>query len=393
MGTFHANAKSTNVETHRNHIGRTVLVLSTFYHDSYFSSLAYFLPEVDPDLVKADVAPKPVCPDIKASEGATSSDSVRGMRYNGVMGSVCKHHFAYKLLNISSRGEKYIFARTILESITKEHWVRALIFKYDIWCNFLPYLINRGFVGIPAVACIPIGHAMTHIMKCQYKYFPWLVSGNGLSPGEEIETFWSKLRYLWARIREMGIGTREDAISDAVEQINRLVFEELPYTLLRQLDRAEAARLFSDEELSELRRKFSQVPLADEDLDSLDLSTFGEVISVDWKVSYVRTLLEYNHLLAQVELCHPNTPEFNALHATLRKTNKILLEIERSKEITRFSRSRAHQYKDAALMEWYRDIKDKLRTYLVLERYYSERQKTYRKQLTLKRGQNSDLKK
>jgi len=216
--------------------------------------LAYFLPEVDPEEVKLDVAPPPECPDIKASEYADSTAHHKHLRYSGIMGSVCKHHSFYKMVNISSRGEKYIFARRILESVNREPWAGTVIFKYDIWCNFLPYLRNREFIGIPRIACIPIGHSLTHIIKCQYKFFPWLVPGNGLSSGEEVETGWSKLRYLWSKIREMSIGTREDAISDALEHINRLMLEELPEILLRQLDRVTSAQMLAQNDLSELRR-------------------------------------------------------------------------------------------------------------------------------------------
>lgn len=343
-------------------------------------NIAYFLPEVDPEEVKADVPPpNPVCPDIKASEGASANKALLGIKYNGIMGSICKHHSVYKMLNISSRGEKYIFARTILESICNELWTKTIIFKYDIWCNFLPYLRNRNFVGIPRISCIPIGHALTHIMKCQYQYFPWLVEGNGLSPGEEIETLWSKLRHLWARIREMGLGTREDAISDQIEQINRMVLEELPEMLLKQLDRVERARLMALQDLKELRETFPQVDLSDLALNSLDLSKFGSVIAVDWKIRYVRFMLEYKHQQSQADSFDPDTPEFNASHISIRALNKVLLDTEKDKKIARFTEDRMLLYRDAALVLWKRDLKDKLRTTMVLDKYYADKQKTYRK--------------
>jgi len=343
------------------------------------SMLAYFLPEVDPEEVKLDVAPPPECPDIKASEYADSTAHHKHLRYSGIMGSVCKHHSFYKMVNISSRGEKYIFARKILETMNREPWAETVIFKYDIWCNFLPYLRNRDFIRIPGIACIPIGHSLTHIIKCQYKFFPWLVPGNGLSSGEEVETGWSKLRYLWSKIREMGIGTREDAISDALEHINRLMLEELPEILLRQLDRVTSAETLAQTDLAELRRLFPDAPLSDAELDNIDLGTFGNVITVEWQARYVRFILELRHLTYEAETCDPDTPEFTQLQVKIRKINKTIEDYERKQGINRYGEAQIARWKDAGLGEWLRDIKDKLRTNLVLENHYRERSATYRK--------------
>jgi hypothetical protein len=221
---------------------------------------------------------------------------------------------------------------------------------------------------------------MTHIMSCQYRYFPWLVQGNGLSPGEEIETLWSKLRQLWARIREMGLGTREDAISDAIEQINRIVLEELPEILIRQLHRAETAKFLASRELADLR-KIPGVRISDDDLKDLDLTTFGAIISVDWKVRYVRILLEYNHLTTQVEMIETTTPEFNKAHTQLRTLKRILQDFEERYRIDRYQGEQVAKHENEALLQWIRDIKNKLRTCRVLEKYYADREKTYRKRM------------
>jgi hypothetical protein len=329
--------------------------------------------------VIADVPPKPVCPtQIRASDGATSGDMNKDLRYFGIMGSICKHYSVYKMLNISSRDEKYIFARTILESIVAEPWARTLLFKYHIWCNFLPYLQNRNFVGIPLIAGIPIGHSLTHLMSCQYKYFPWLVKGNGSSPGEEIETLWSKLRFMWARIREMSPGTREDSLSDAIEQINQLMLEELPWILLKQLNRVDSTRTLCQDEIDNLRLLFPKTPLSDEIIDNLDLSSFAEAISTDWKVVYVRYLLEYNKLHGDADANDPDTPEFNAIHTRLRSITKILTDTEEKRRICRYNSEKISIYREAALTYWVRELKADLRTNLVMEEHCVAMKSKYR---------------
>lgn len=220
---------------------------------------------------------------------------------------------------------------------------------------------------------------MPHILKCQYKFFPWLVPGNGLSPGEEIETVWSKLRYLWSKIREMSISTREDAISDALEQINRLMLDELPDILLRQLDRVSSAETLAQADLEELRRIFPNAPLTDPDLDGINLEVFGAVIHVEWQARYVRFLLELKHLTYEAETMEPDTPEFTQLQIRIRKIKKIVEDYERKQGLCRYGEAQIIRWKNAALNEWLRDIKDKLRTNLVLENHYRERSATYRK--------------
>jgi len=228
------------------------------------------------------------------------------------------------MINISSRGEKYIFARKVLEAANKEPWIRQLIFKYDIWCNFLPYLSNKNFSPIPKIAGIPIGHSLTHIMGCQYLYFPWLVHGNGLSPGEEVETFWSKLNPIFSRVREMAPGTREDAMSDQLEHINRLMLRELPAILLKQLDKVDSARVLCADELSHLRKRFPTYPLSDLELDDLDLMKLEQNTASRWEIVYVRHLLELKTLIRDAEAFEPDTTEFVVAHRRIRAIEKLL---------------------------------------------------------------------
>jgi len=282
------------------------------------------------------------------------------------------------MVNISSRGEKYIFARKVLEKANSEPWISTLLFKYDIWCNFLPYLVNKGFMCIPTVACIPIGHSLTHIMGCQYSYFPWLVRGNGLSPGEEIETTWSKLGHIMPRIREMAPGTREDALSDEFEQINRSMLRELPGMLLKQLDKVDAARVMCADELSHLRKRFPTYPLSDEQLDHLDLTQLERKTEVWWEVIYVRYLLEHQTLQRDAEAFEPEAPEFVAAHRRIRAVEKSLKAVEDVHHIRpRYNAQRMSRWIEAARVEWLRNIKETLRSNLVLEQHYSERARTY----------------
>lgn len=176
----------------------------------------------------------------------------------------------------------------------------------------------------------------------------------------------------------MGLGTREDAMSDAIEQINRMVLEELPDILLRQLTRADTAKFLAKEELKDLR-KIPDAKISDEDLKNLDLSNFGSVIVVHWKIRYVRLLLEFNHLRAQIEIADPDNPDFSKMHSKSRTIQKALKDFEDAHEINRYSAVEIHRHSDEALLHWIRDIKNDLRTSIVLEKYYRDRKKTYRK--------------
>jgi hypothetical protein len=217
-------------------------------------------------------------------------------------------------------------------------------------------------------------------MGCQYRFFPWLVRGNGLSPGEEIETLWSKLRHLWPRIREMAPGTREDALSDELEQINRAMLLELPGILLKQLDKVDAARVMCEDELRHLRRHFPMYPLSDTDLDQLDLSQLEHRTELQWEVVYVRYLLEYQTLHRDAQCFEPESAEFIATHRRVRAIEKILRAMEESRHIrSRFDNNKMSPWVDAGRLEWLRNVKDSLRSNLILEQHYSERSRTYRK--------------
>lgn len=339
--------------------------------------LAYFLPEVPKPEVDTDTAPPPKCPEVQASRGAYSSDAIRYLRYSGIMGSICKHHLVYKMVNISSAGEKYIFARKVLESFSKEEWAQKVLFKYDICCNFLPYLTNKSFEWMPEIAAIPVGHAMTHILMCQLSFFPWLVKGNGLSAGEEIETLWSKLCYLWARVREMGPGAREDEISDALEQINRAMLDLLPLTLKNQRDRIRQARYSSTKYLEELRKRFPDIDLQLTTLENLDTSILRKKLIKPWQVVYTRLCLESEQLDLAAEETAPETAEFRVLHIAKRLVDNKIRGIRETHKHTTFQRAEFVQYEEQAMLLWFSEVKTALREDLVILNYYRDTGKRY----------------
>jgi len=162
--------------------------------------------------------------------GKVSTKYFEGLRYTGLLGSVCKHEFPLYFLNILYGKEKQVFASRVWEHLHNLDPSRKWIAKYDIMCMFEKYLDARGR-PLPDVTAIPSGHARFHRWACQESWGPLSVKGNGLSVGEEIELLWSYLMLLWPRLKEMAPENRIDELSDHLKYRAQQCLEKLHHKL------------------------------------------------------------------------------------------------------------------------------------------------------------------
>ncbi|KAK0187527.1 hypothetical protein F5146DRAFT_933977 [Armillaria mellea] len=158
--------------------------------------------------VKKDYSPK--IPDIAVDEDEKSfeaadekKEKTQGGRYDdrGLAALVCRHDIPLFLANVDTPGEQQKYAVALIEHLASHLPATASIaVLYDIGCVmdrsmnlydiFPPTLMER------LVFATSVMHAYGHQWSCQLVYNPRLRSGLGLTDGEGVERFWSRLRKL-----------------------------------------------------------------------------------------------------------------------------------------------------------------------------------------------------
>jgi hypothetical protein len=189
--------------------------------------------------IRPDVIEKEAC-ELRATEytGAPSSKYFSGLRFTGLMGSVCKHGFPLYFMNIMYGKEKMVFASRVWEHMRDLDPTRKWNAKYDVMCVFEKYLRDRGRKG-PDITAIPSGHARFHRWLCQELWGTLSVPGNGLSVGEEIELLWKELMHIWSRLKEMSPENRRDELTDHLMYRSEVCLKKLHQKLEDFADRAE----------------------------------------------------------------------------------------------------------------------------------------------------------
>ncbi|KAJ7574082.1 hypothetical protein C8J56DRAFT_1126634 [Mycena floridula] len=113
----------------------------------------------------------------------------------------------------------YIFFSSILGCAL------ALVFlTYDIACQYginlekrnalLPLKLHHDFEKTEIKTALPVWHGDVHILDCRSKNLVQYQDGAGKLDGEAPECFWSKTNGISYAMKEMGEGTRNDAIED-----------------------------------------------------------------------------------------------------------------------------------------------------------------------------------
>ncbi|KAJ7179732.1 hypothetical protein C8R46DRAFT_1160195 [Mycena filopes] len=173
-----------------------------------------------------------------------------GLRVSGVGGCVCARHECMlpNGLGDLQKGERYIRVSSlsccsaepssryanmdyILMSAIAAMAILALTISYDIACQWKKKLPDRNSKLDPSIQLdldktevhcgLPVWHAASHEKECQDKNTLSFVPGVGKSDGEGVERFWSDVGPAAYHTKDMGLGSRADALEDKIQHHNK----------------------------------------------------------------------------------------------------------------------------------------------------------------------------
>ncbi|KAJ7066666.1 hypothetical protein C8F01DRAFT_1208764 [Mycena amicta] len=167
-----------------------------------------------------------ICSGLAALDFANTKFS-RGYSATGVGMGVCARHELVLPTGVGDlqKGERYANMDYIFASMLR-HLDRLLrkIISYDIVCQWwkqlkdrllqLPPLIRLHLVLELVRFVVPKLHIHGHTLDCQTKYSLNLVPGSGQTDAEGIERAWAVVGGLAGSTRQMGPGSRSDALDD-----------------------------------------------------------------------------------------------------------------------------------------------------------------------------------
>jgi hypothetical protein len=119
----------------------------------------------------------------------------------------------------------------IVFSSIRDTQVRQLLFSYNIMCQWwqklwsvrhplLPAHLQLNTETISLKRVIPKFHASAHKVECRTAYSFNLTPGVGRTDGEVIERNWSAINPTSNSTKEMGEGSRHDALDDFFGDLN-----------------------------------------------------------------------------------------------------------------------------------------------------------------------------
>ncbi|KAJ7571957.1 hypothetical protein C8J56DRAFT_1070458 [Mycena floridula] len=203
-----------------------------------------------------------------------------GLRASGVGGCVCTQHETMRPLGLGDlqKGERYANMDFILFSSIMRITLAAIFLTYDIACQYrinlesrnrlLPKKLQHDFEETEIRAALPIWHGDVHWIQCRTKNLVQYQEGAGKTDGEAPERFWGEMNEISYATREMGEGTREDALEDRIDFHNVQKNAKLGETLDKKL------RLALVEEVIQ-KQHFEQVN-----------STIGDALLKEWSEMY-----------------------------------------------------------------------------------------------------------
>lgn len=105
-----------------------------------------------------------------------------------------------------------------------------IMLSYDIACQYkinvssrmrnLPERLQIDETKTTLLYALPVWHGNVHETKCNTENSLKYQTGGGGTDGEGIERVWSKTNELGYATKEMGVGTRHDAIEDRLDHHN-----------------------------------------------------------------------------------------------------------------------------------------------------------------------------
>lgn len=134
------------------------------------------------------------------------------------------------------KGEKYMYATTMLYNLRKQFPQDKLALFYDIGCHLAVHLPKQNPQLLPYISALPALHSYCHGNECQAKYSPKNVFGLGHTDGEDAERFWSRLANFVGRTQNMASEHRTDFLCHKFEFINREALQRVVPSLASSLE-------------------------------------------------------------------------------------------------------------------------------------------------------------
>ncbi|KAK7016258.1 CxC2 domain-containing protein [Favolaschia claudopus] len=238
-------------------------LVSTYLRDPGLGTgWAYFV-EYEPYrqylLTVTDQQEMSTCSGLAALDYANTKFS-RGYSATGVGMGVCARHEFVQATGVGDlqRGERYANMDWIIAAILrwKHKRLRKLV-SYDIICQWwknlkarlsqLPPLMRLYIVLELFQFVIPKMHIHAHLRLCQLLFSLNLTPGAGQTDGEGIERPWANIGAVASSTREMGPGSRYDALDDHCAYWNWCKLILIGALLRRRLDNAKEQRAVQTE--------------------------------------------------------------------------------------------------------------------------------------------------
>ncbi|KAJ7585546.1 hypothetical protein C8J56DRAFT_1052852 [Mycena floridula] len=170
-----------------------------------------------------------------------------GLRSSGVGGCVCSRHELVRPLGIGDmqKGERYSNMDFIFFSAIAMCGLALIFLTYDIYCQYrvnlesrnksMPKRLRHDFAATEIKGGLPIWHGDIHVLSCRTEHQIQYQEGATKLDGEAPERVWSVLNPISYATKEMGAGTRADAIDDRVDYHNHTKNVRLGTTLQNKL--------------------------------------------------------------------------------------------------------------------------------------------------------------
>ncbi|KAF7310141.1 CxC2 domain-containing protein [Mycena indigotica] len=191
-----------------------------------------------------------------------------GLRVSGVGGCVCARHGLVRRQGLGDlqKGERFANMDFIALATLENETAQSVLFSYDIACQWkvlLPLrarrlkdsgLLTTDLDDFEIQYALPVWHASAHEITCQVANSLRYAVGVGKTDGEGIERTWSILNPVGWSTKEMGEGSRHDAIEDKIDHVNfeKNIGQGEKYTCSETLIVAIAESSKQDEEFREI---------------------------------------------------------------------------------------------------------------------------------------------
>eukprot|EP00794_Sanderia_malayensis_P000768 gene768-60_t len=283
----------------------------TFAEYRYFNHQIRTLQVLCPSLSPGNICPS--CPKdcSKFNAGSAAAENLNRNRFfdiKAVFGSVCRHEFPLKFLNLK-HGERIAYPVMLikehLEEIVKKPELYLHV-SYDIACILKRHLesskqeslLNKFSLSLPAF------HTYAHRPSCQVLFGARYCDNVGLTDGEQCERLWSYLRCFSAITKEMTEANRQDVLTDALLYYSRKKIEKLPALLCKRLERAQKLAAESEKSLKNLQQTppftFSLDDVAqwvhDQRSEALLTTVRPADNTISWQKEYIRKILDNRQL-------------------------------------------------------------------------------------------------